>query len=347
VPPGVRDLLVGGPDPALLPKPIPVMVSPGRYGDDPVVPELRRVAEGQLAADGLDVSHLAVVAGALDGVERVLTAWLPAGSKVAVEDPGYPATLDLLAAMGMSVVGMAMDDDGVLPDELRSALDGGCDAVVFTPRAQNPTGAAWSTRRVHELSAVLRTRPDVLVVEDDHAGPVAGTDAHSVATGRVRWATIRSVSKWLGPDLRLAVVVGDEATVARVAGRQSLGTGWVSTLLQRTAAELWAGAGAHRTLRRATDTYRKRREALRGAIESLGLPVTGRSGLTTWVAVDDEHGVTAGLLDAGWAVLPGERFRVSSGPGIRIALSTLRESEAPELATALARCLRQQPVRTT
>jgi DNA-binding transcriptional MocR family regulator len=347
VPAGVRDLLVGGPDRELLPAPIRVIASPGRYGDDPVLPELRRVAERALSADGLDVSHLAVVGGALDGVERVLSAWLPAGSKVAVEDPGYPATLDLLAAMGLPVVGMAMDDHGVLPDALGAALAAGCDAAVVTPRAQNPTGAAWDERRARQLQRVLSARPDVLVVEDDHAGPVAGTPACTVGTGRARWATIRSVSKWLGPDLRLAVMVGDDATVARVAGRQSLGTGWVSNILQRTAAELWAGPGAARTLRRATDTYRRRREALRRALGDQGLPVTGRSGLTTWVTVDDEHGVTAGLLEAGWAVQPGARFRVTSPPGIRIALSTLREEEAPVLANALARSLRQQPVRTT
>jgi hypothetical protein len=86
---------------------------------------------------------------------------------------------------------------------------------------------------------------------------------------------------------------------------------------------------------------------LRRALEAEGLAVTGRSGLTAWVAVDDEIGVTSGLLDAGWAVLPGERFRVSSPPGVRIALSTLREEEAPAFALALSGCLRQQPVRTT
>ena len=119
VPAGVRDLLVGGPDRELLPAPISIVASPGRYGDDPVLPELRRVAERKLATDGLDVSHLAVVAGALDGVDRVLSAWLPVGATVAVEDPGYPATLDLLAAMGMSLEPMAMDDFGVVPHAAR------------------------------------------------------------------------------------------------------------------------------------------------------------------------------------------------------------------------------------
>lgn len=347
VPAGARDLLSGGPDPDLLPPPVALAAVPGAYGGPPVLPALRRLATRQLERDGIDGTHLAVVGGALDGVERVLAAWLPPGARVAVEDPGYAALLDLLAAMGMHPVGMAVDDLGVVPGALAAAADAGCDAVVLTPRAQNPTGAAWDAGRAAALADVLRHRPGTLVVEDDHAGPIAGTPAHTVGGGRERWATVRSVSKWLGPDLRLAVLVGDEATVARVAGRQSLGTGWVSHLLQQAAADLWSARGTGPLLRRATATYAARRRALRAALAAEGIAATGRSGLTTWVPVGDEHGVTAGLLETGWAVLPGERFRISSAPGIRIALSTLAGPDAPALAADLARCLRRRPVRGT
>jgi DNA-binding transcriptional MocR family regulator len=307
---------------------------------------LAEVAADRLGADGIDTTHLAVVGGALDGVERVLTAWLRPGDRVGVEDPGYTAALDLLVALGLELVPVRLDEFGARPDGVAAALESGVRAVLLTPRAQNPTGAAWDAARARELRAVLRGHPDVVVVEDDHAGPAAGAPARTVAPGSGRWATIRSVSKWLGPDLRLAVLAGDATTVSRVEGRQALGTGWVSYVLQDMVATLWAARSTGTLLRRAAGTYARRRRALLRALQREGLAGSGSSGLTTWVPVVDEHAVVAGLVQEGWAVSPGERFRIASPPGIRIAFATLEEDEAPGLAAALARCVRQRPVRT-
>ena len=144
VPPGVRDLRTGGPDPDLLPPlPWPARPAPRGYGDPAVSPRLAEVAGTELEADGIDGSALAVVGGALDGVERVLGAWLHPGDRVVVEDPGYTASLDLLVALGMEVVPVGMDERGIRPDRLDAALARGADAVLLTPRAQNPTGTAW------------------------------------------------------------------------------------------------------------------------------------------------------------------------------------------------------------
>jgi DNA-binding transcriptional MocR family regulator len=346
VPAGVRNLLVGSPDPAFLPD-LPAVTPPPRlYGDPPVLPRLGALAADQLRADGIDPQHLAVVGGALDGVERVLQAWLRPGDRVAVEDPGYPPVADLLTAMDLAAVPMAIDESGVKPGALRDALAQGCRAVLFTPRAQAPTGAAWDQQRAAELAALLAGEPGVLAIEDDHAGPVCGAPAHSVVGATGRWAAIRSVSKSLGPDLRLAVLAGDAVTVSRVEGRQALGPGWVSGLLQETVAELWADQAVGRLLARAAAAYAQRRRFLIEALADRGVAATGRSGLAVWVPVADEPAAIGALLGRGWAVAPGERFRIASPPGIRIGTGTLANDEAARLASDIAEGLARRPRRT-
>jgi len=340
-PAGARDLISGGPDPDLLPDlPARPASRPARmYAQAPVSPRLRPLAAGQLTADGIDATHLMVTGGALDGIERVLATWLTPSDRVIVEDPGHAVTFDLLAAMGYTAVPVPVDELGIRPDGLAAALARGAGALIVTPRAQAATGAAWDPDRAAAIAETLRRYPSLPVIEDDHAGPVAGAPAFTACGGRPRWVTIRSVSKSLGPDLRLAVVAGDEATIARVAGRQALGTGWVSYQLQDLVADLWADPSVPRALASAAGVYKGRREALQAALREHGISATGRSGFTCWVPVSDEEGVASRLAEAGWAVAPGQRFRIAAPPGVRISFAALDSSDAPSFAADFARAL--------
>jgi DNA-binding transcriptional MocR family regulator len=358
-PAGTRDLITGGPDPELLP---PLPARPARrsgrtYAEAPVSPRLRRLAAGQLAADGIDPANLMVTGGALDGIERVLATWLTPSDRVIVEDPGHAVTFDLLAAMGYTPVPVPVDDLGMRPAELADALARGAGAVIFTPRAQAATGAAWDAARARAIREALAPYPSVGVIEDDHAGPVAGVPAFSVCSGsagpagpagpaaRGRWAVLRSVSKSLSPDLRLAILAGDEATIARVAGRQALGTGWVSYQLQEMVAELWADPAAARALRTAAEVYARRGEALRAALRRHGVTASGRSGFTCWVRVPDEDGVASALAAEGWAVAPGQRFRIAAPPGVRVSFARLDPADAESFAAGFAGALRHRALR--
>ncbi len=351
VPAGVRDLSLGNPDPALLPSLAGAFASAARaadarpvlYGEEAVDPELARRAAELFAEAGVPEAPVAVTSGALDAIERVLQAHLRPGDAVAVEDPGWESLLDLVPALGLRAVPVALDDEGPLPEAVDRALRAGVRAVLVTDRAQNPTGAAITARRAAELRELLGAHPSVLLVEDDHGHGIAGLPLHPLAGATRHWALVRSTAKAYGPDLRLAVLTGDELTMDRVRGRQRLGPGWVSRLLQGAVARLWAEGAPD--LDRVARAYGERRGALLDALAARGITGHGVSGLNVWLPVPDETAVVAHLLHAGWAVAPGARYRLGSGPGIRITTAELTAAEAQPLAGAVAAVLGPVPGR--
>jgi DNA-binding transcriptional MocR family regulator len=337
VPEGVVDLASGQPAAALLPRldAFPPAWTTAAAPEAPVLPELADLARGRLAADGVEAEHLTLAGGGLDAIRRVLAARLAAGDAVAVEDPGWPNLLDLLASAGLRALPVRVDEAGPDPAALATALRNGARAVVVTSRAQNPTGASVTAERATALRRVLTRHPDVLVVEDDHAAELAGVPLASLAGATGAWAFVRSLSKPYGPDLRLAVLAGDEATVARVEGQLRIGSGWVSTLLQRTAVALWSDPAVATVVREAAQAYDARRDALRTALRAAGLPAVGATGLNVWVPVPDETRMAADLLTAGWAVAPGHRFRQGVGSAVRVTVSNLELDGVGALVSAL------------
>lgn len=341
VPPGARDLSRGNPDPALLPdlkRALSRLALPPRlYGEPAALEELTALAGAQLSADGMPGAPLCVVSGALDGIERVLEAHLRPGDRVAVENPGYAAMFDLLRARGLALEPVTVDERGMRPSSLREALARGASAAIITPRGQNPTGAALDESRARELRSVLAGAPHTLVIEDDHLGPIAGSELHTTVAGVERWAATRSVAKALGPDLRLAILAGDPQTIARVQGRQQCGPGWVSHILQSLVLALWTDPETQELIQRASVTYAERRAGFLERLAERSVRASGASGLNVWVPVGDETGVVGALLQRGWVVAPGVPYRLAgSSPAIRVTISTLREQEAGRLAGDLA-----------
>jgi DNA-binding transcriptional MocR family regulator len=338
LPRGARDLASGNPDPALLPPLGPALarLDPGHklYGGPVNLARLVELAEAGFAADGI-AGDVAVVGGALDGIERVLQTQLRPGDRVAVEDPTWPRITDLVHALGLQPEPVRVDRRGPVPGELARALDRGARAVIVTPRGQNPTGAAVDAERGSLLRELLGRYPDAVVIEDDYVAAVAGAPYVSVHEASARWVVIRSLSKVLGPDLRVAPMAGDALTISRVEGRQLLGAGWVSHLLQQTAALLWASPATRKLLARAERAYAERRSALIEALAGYGIAAYGSSGLGVWVPVAEEVDTVQQLLDRGWAVSPGEHYRFRAPAGIRITTAGLESAEAAALAAAM------------
>ena len=157
---GVVDLTTGNPDPELLPSIDAALrglhAGTHLYGEPAELRSLIAFATAEFEADGIPAAAVTVTSGALDAIERVLREHARPGDRVLVEDPTLPGFLDLLASLGLIPHPCAIDDEGLEPDAFDRALTPQVKAAIVTPRAQNPTGAAMSTRRASDLS---RTPP--------------------------------------------------------------------------------------------------------------------------------------------------------------------------------------------
>jgi DNA-binding transcriptional MocR family regulator len=338
VPNHLIDLASGNPDSAFLPDLagyLGAAVSSAQgFGAPAADPRLEEAAISRLVNDGINTDRIVVTSGALDAVERALEAHLRPSAAVAIEDPGYPWLRSLVAALGLRAVPVTVDDAGMVPGALEAVIRG-VQAVISTPRAQNPFGSTRTEQRARELRAVIKPMPDILVIEDDYLALNEPSPLHLITTDRHAWLIVQSVTKTLGADLRVAWSAGDSLTLDRIQGRQQVGPGWVSRILQRAVALILSDGEAMARVADSADAYRVRREALINELDDLGITAHGVSGMNVWIPVHDEAAVVATAARAGFAIRPGQRYRQNSVPSVRVTVSDLQLEDTPKLAAAL------------
>ncbi|MEU6200704.1 aminotransferase class I/II-fold pyridoxal phosphate-dependent enzyme [Streptomyces sp. NPDC047061] len=349
------DLASGNPDPELLPDALRALrgggYRPALYGAPSVDRDLAAWTRAQFAPDlSADGFPVLVTHGAVDATERLLNAYLTRGDAVAVEDPCFLASIGTLRLNGLRTVAVPVGREGMRPQALRAALESGVRAVVCTPRAHNPTGVSITRERAAELASVLAAYPQVLVIEDDHFWAVSSAPYHRITPPQVsRWALVRSVSKFLGPDLRLALVATDEESAQRLQTRLNTGTTWVSRLLQHTVYRLLSDPQVHELTARARDAYAERASLLLAELaeRGIGRPSGYRpDGLNVWVPLGTEgRPVADALARRGWAVQPGHLFAAGAGGSqeIRVTTATLTMQQAREFTDDLAAVLHARP----
>ncbi|WP_245997435.1 aminotransferase-like domain-containing protein [Nocardia pseudobrasiliensis] len=341
------DLSRGVPDPELLPDLTAAVRALARDGaidhlsatylGDAMLPELEAVVRGEWPSRA---ERFTVLDGALDAVDRVLTAHVRFGDAVLVENPCFPPFLDLLARLGARAVPVDMDESGPLHGELAQAIAANDPtALLLQPRAQNPTGASLSARRVRELAEVL-SGTELLIVEDDHAAGIAHAPPRSLGARLPdRTVHIRSYSKSHGADLRLAVVAGPADILDPVVERRMLGPGWSSRLLQRVLLHMLTDDAARTAVADARNAYRERAEALRKALARQGISIPRPDGINMWLPVADENAAMVSLAAAGIKAAPGGPFEVTDHPSsdhLRVTIAAVPHGEIASVAAHLA-----------
>lgn len=333
---GLFDLSQGNMDPELIPNMslLSGFISKNMSGYDINInsPELLKTASGWFLEQNIAELEIGVFSGALDAIERALRARTLPGDSVWVEDPCWPPILTLLNYLHLKAVPLAMDNEGCsIPAENGKV----CSAVILTPRAQNPTGISLTAQRAVEWTNFFKEKSDCLLIVDDFWGPLTDKALPVIENPQAQ-LYILSLSKFLGPDLRISIVNGSSQIVEEMQRQQLIGPRWVSHILQDIAAKLWQVSMGKNILKAAIDSYQLRRTQL---LEKLPTEITSDinpcDGIHLWIPVLSETTVVQRMAAKGWAIQEGSPFRLNSSPAVRISLGNVKEENIDKLAKDL------------
>lgn len=337
VPEGMRDLASGNLDATLLPvlslSADDAFPQQNGYDVSGDLPALCQLAGEWLSQQGASLGEVSVFSGALDAIEKALRSHAAPGASVWVEDPCWPPLLTLLRHLRLKPLPLPIDAQGCCLPE-KDASKQGC-AVILTPRAQNPTGMSLSAARAKSWREFLAKNPACLAIVDDFWGPLSQQPLH-LPCAKDNGLYVLSLSKFLSPDLRIALACGKPQLMQAMRADQYIRERWVSHILQQIAVKLWAQAQRDGLLVRAQHAYQQRRDALAERLHTLsGIPLPPGEGVHIWLPVRSEAAASQIMAQRGWLVQSGEPFRLKSGPAIRVSLANLIPTQLETLAQDL------------
>jgi len=267
------------------------------YGDRAGYPPLRTTIAHILADQGIltQPDHILVTTGSQQALSLTASLLLRPGDRVIVESPTYPSMIDVFYSLGVEVIGIPMDENGMLVEKLEEILSAQKPTLIYTiPTYQNPTGISMSGPRRRKLLA-LAAQYDVPILEDEFVGDLH-YDGHLQPAlkaldqeGRVIYSG--TFSKMLMPGLRLGYIVADGPVYDRLVEWKMVTDLGTSDLMQR-ALEAYITVGRYQShLHRACRIYRQRRDVMLAALEKT-MPLgcqwqTPHGGLFIWLQLPE------------------------------------------------------------
>ncbi|MBQ1052050.1 PLP-dependent aminotransferase family protein [Micromonospora sp. C51] len=243
----------------------------GHYGDPAGSIALRGTLTHWLARSrgvAATPESIVVTQGAGHAVDLLARVLLRPGDVAAVEEPGYPPVTNLLRSLGITVVGVPVDDHGLIVD----ALPATARLVHVTPSHQYPLGVILSRQR---RLALLHwaSRHGAAVIEDDYDSEFRYTTRPLEPLHRLdrdgRVIYVGTFSKTLSPTLRTGFAVVPPGLVPAITTvRQVVDAGPPPLITE--ALDVFIEQGHFdRHLRRSRKVYAERHNAIRTALSSL------------------------------------------------------------------------------
>lgn len=275
---------------------------------------------------------------------------LEAGDRVVVEQPTYDRTLLMLRRLGVELVPVPLEADGIDVAALEAALHQGPVKLAHViPNFHNPAGCTLSAGKRTRL-VELAAEHGFWIFEDDpyrelpFEGEALATMLSLDRAERVIHAS--SFSKTVSPGVRVGYLAGPAEEIAKLAKRANETYISPNMLAEAVVLELCRSGGLDANIEFVKGALRERRDALVGALRE-HLPeaefVVPEGGYFLWLDLAEGTDTSALLAEArgeGVAFVAGPDFMIEGGGNsLRLSFASVPPERIPEGVARLARAL--------
>lgn len=318
--------------------------------------------------------ELVMTSGNTDGIMKAVLLLTNPGDIILAEQFTYPGITAVAKPMGRQVLGVKMDEQGIIPGEVEKLLKDGqvsskIRVLYLCPHGQNPTGITLSVERKMALYTIAR-KYELTIVEDDtyfflqlspksQDAPIEdksmlGTEGFpksflSIDTD-ARVLRLDSVSKTLAPGFRIGWATMNKAVFEKWQVLAEV-TSWSVAGFQQEAfmstMKTWGDQGFHEHLQKLQCTYAQRRDFLLKAcqkhLQGLCRWNVPDFGMFLWLEVidiEDTQTIIDELISTyNIAMVPGGSFDASGNPTasafFRVSFSQINEEKADQAMASL------------
>lgn len=334
-----------------------------QYGSTEGYTPLREMIARHTTRFGIEVTaeNIMITSGSQQALDLLGKVFINHGDRVLVESPTYLGALQAWNIYGAEYVTVRSDNDGIVADELESALRTGPKFMYILPNFQNPTGVTIPLERRLKIIE-MADHYGVPIVEDDPYGQLRFEGEHIPAlevldsqkhhngccyTGNVIY--LSTFSKTLAPGIRLAWVVAPPEVIRKMVTAKQGADLHTSTFNQMVAYEVGKGGFIDRHVEKIIKVYRERRDVMLDTLAEHmpeGVSWTHpRGGLFLWATLPEQMNSTELFKEAvkqKVAFVPGDSFFPCGGGTntMRLNFSMMNPEKINEGISRLGRVIK-------
>jgi 2-aminoadipate transaminase len=299
---------------------------------------------------GLDAGQVMVANGSLEAGAMLFEHLLEPGDRVVVEQPTYDRTLLMLQRLGVELVPVALEADGLDVAQLEAALaDGPIKLAHVIPNFHNPAGCTLSSEKRVRLVELAREHGFWIFEDDPYRElPFEGEALQTMLSidGAEHVVHASSFSKTVSPGVRVGYLAGPAAEIGKLAKRANETYISPNMLAESVVLELCRSGGLDKNIEFVKGALQARRDALVEALNEQ-IPeaefVVPGGGYFLWLDLAEGTDTSALLAEAkgeGVAFVAGPDFMIEGGQNsLRLSFASVPPEQIPEGVARIARAL--------